>query len=364
MSAAPSDVTYLISIDDDQIPLSANVTIGNQLDNDIVVAGEDVADFHLRVEVTERGPVLIPLGDATVNVNGQETDKPVQVIIGDVIGVGSSTLQIGYELESEAPRIDNWALSASSDGAMTSINGELTVGRHVDAGLCILDTHISRFHARLIERDGIVWLQDLASANGTRINGTRLVGGARLFHGDTLGFDHITYQVIGQGGDLTPVHRFVAPEQGTSRTPPPQPAVAAPVGQRDKVSASPREAGLRCVLEHNGTTYPLGAGETLLGSDPACEIVLAGEGVLPRHARVSVKPEGCVITNLGAPEDVRVDGAATSSARLEADTRIALGSVELIFRERAEAPRKRSRTGLAIVAGGGLAALLVVLLLL
>ena len=61
------ELSYLLHYDDDSIPLEANMTVGNHLDNDIMVPGEDVADFHLRIEMTDRGPVFIPLGEATFN---------------------------------------------------------------------------------------------------------------------------------------------------------------------------------------------------------------------------------------------------------------------------------------------------------
>ena len=45
-----SDLAINIELDEEQIPLEASLTIGRQLDNDLVIAGEDVLDFHLRLE--------------------------------------------------------------------------------------------------------------------------------------------------------------------------------------------------------------------------------------------------------------------------------------------------------------------------
>ena len=55
---AVTDLTYLFYIDDDVVPLQGNLTLGNHLDNDIVIAGEDVADFHVRVSVSGRDPAV------------------------------------------------------------------------------------------------------------------------------------------------------------------------------------------------------------------------------------------------------------------------------------------------------------------
>ena len=100
-----TDISYLLYWDDDTIPINGNMTFGNHLDNDIVVPGEDVADFHARVDLSERGPVVIPLGDATVSVNGQERASPVQLIIGDTVGIGQEMLQVGIEVDDRGKMI-------------------------------------------------------------------------------------------------------------------------------------------------------------------------------------------------------------------------------------------------------------------
>ena len=193
------DVAYLLYWDDDAIPIVGNMTLGNHLDSDLMVAGEDVSDFHARVDLSSRGPVVIPLGDSTVNVNGHETGSPTQLVVGDVLGIGQVTMQIGFEME-QLPEADNWTLHGDDDSAYP-IKGEMTVGRADTSDLCLADEHISRSHARLLEKKGVVWLQDLHSANGTSVNSVPLKGGVRLFHGDRVQFDKIAFQLIGQGAD-------------------------------------------------------------------------------------------------------------------------------------------------------------------
>jgi hypothetical protein len=161
-------ITYLLYIEDDWIPLESSSTIGNHLENDIMVPGEDVADFHLRIEITDRGPVLVPLGSATFNINVLETNEPIRTIVGDVVTVGQSTMQIGFEVEMEGTHYE-WFLVADS-GEETPVIGEIAVGRASGADVTITDAHISRFHARFLERKGFIWIQDLGSANGTHVN--------------------------------------------------------------------------------------------------------------------------------------------------------------------------------------------------
>lgn len=62
---------------------------------------------------------------------------------------------------------------------------ELLVGRHLDCDVVLDDPTVSRRHARLVFRHERWVLQDLASTNGTRVNGRR-VGRCELRPGDQL----------------------------------------------------------------------------------------------------------------------------------------------------------------------------------
>jgi hypothetical protein len=53
-------------------------------------------------------------------------------------------------------------------------NNRLLVGRSVDCDVVVPHPEVSRRHALLTRRRGSVWVQDLASANGTRVNGVRV----------------------------------------------------------------------------------------------------------------------------------------------------------------------------------------------
>jgi hypothetical protein len=66
--------------------------------------------------------------------------------------------------------------------------GELTLGRHRDCGIQIADGKSSRRHTRVFHRDGGWWVEDLASANGTKLNGRAVITGpVQLKDGDVIG---------------------------------------------------------------------------------------------------------------------------------------------------------------------------------
>jgi predicted component of type VI protein secretion system len=64
--------------------------------------------------------------------------------------------------------------------------------KHCD--LVVDHTSISKQHCILVKTDGLLYLRDLGSTNGTRVNGQRVIRGA-LLPGDKLSFSGFTYRV-------------------------------------------------------------------------------------------------------------------------------------------------------------------------
>jgi len=60
------------------------------------------------------------------------------------------------------------------------------VGRDKDAPLALADPEVSRRHARFEPRDGIVFVRDLESRNGTFLNGRRVTEPIEVRVGDEI----------------------------------------------------------------------------------------------------------------------------------------------------------------------------------
>src|SRR4029079_19838313 len=77
-------------------------------------------------------------------------------------------------------------MARSSLGHMTKLDKvQLVIGRGDKAGLRLVDDGISRDHARIVNEDGQMVLEDLGSTNGTYCNGTRVTRQA-LAEGDKI----------------------------------------------------------------------------------------------------------------------------------------------------------------------------------
>ncbi|MGI9578611.1 MAG: FhaA domain-containing protein [Microthrixaceae bacterium] len=77
---------------------------------------------------------------------------------------------------------------------------KVTIGRHQDSVIVLADPNVSRHHAEIAPSgDGFV-VTDLGSTNGTRINGTKIVGPHHLNEGDEVRFGN-TAMTFGSQAD-------------------------------------------------------------------------------------------------------------------------------------------------------------------
>ena len=60
------------------------------------------------------------------------------------------------------------------------------MGRAAGCQVTIDDTYASQLHARVFQRDGQVYVEDLGSTNGTYLNRHKVTGPMQLQRGDKL----------------------------------------------------------------------------------------------------------------------------------------------------------------------------------
>ena len=89
---------------------------------------------------------------------------------------------------------------ASDLGKRFELNRDITLGRDRSNDIVIEASDVSRQHARVERRDiGEWWITDLASRNGTRINGEALHGTASLSNGDLITIGGVIFKYIAGG---------------------------------------------------------------------------------------------------------------------------------------------------------------------
>lgn len=71
-------------------------------------------------------------------------------------------------------------------GKRFEIAGTLRVGRHPFNEISVADPGVSRYHCWILFRDGVASVEDLASANGTYVNGERVRARRSLKSGDVI----------------------------------------------------------------------------------------------------------------------------------------------------------------------------------
>ena len=91
----------------------------------------------------------------------------------------------------ESPRgADAWLIAERGGGLAAEerfdLIGGLSIGRSKDSDVRIEDRYASGLHARLFERGGRHFVEDMSSTNGTLLNGAELRGEAELIDGDTV----------------------------------------------------------------------------------------------------------------------------------------------------------------------------------
>ena len=329
--------------------LTSSFTIGRHIENDLVVAGEDVRDFHARCQFDERGLQVIPLDAATIEVNQLHVSEPWRLVPSDELQIGSQRLRL---IDTSARPTDalTWALHYK--GEELAVHDDLIVGRGPKAGISFNNSHISREHARVFISSGLLWLLDLNSANGTFVNGKRLRGGCRLFHGDELSFDQLAMQVVGHGQDLTPVR----PRQPNDLSMPLYPVDDLP----EKLSGTLEMAAVRlpdtltnlqpsapgCYLigqtpPLSGRVFNLQFGASTIGRDPDAEIRVEEPSVSARHAEVAYRSDGLSISNLFSTNGTRVNGREIVSTTAADGDVITVGNVSFLVRLVEAEPARR-----------------------
>jgi serine protease Do len=208
-SRAADDAPGLVLDGGERVAVVDDVVIGRQ-GADLVLDDKRVSRRHAVVRAVGGGLEIEDLGSANgTSVNGAALAGRKRLRDGDVLHIGGVRLTVDVG----ASHRDVTVLATDPDGPYVvvthgplagrsyPVGTELIIGRQ-DADLLLDDPQVSRHHAAVRAIDGELEVEDLASANGTFVNGSRLDGPRRLRAGDEIAVGPVVLEArIGDTAD-------------------------------------------------------------------------------------------------------------------------------------------------------------------
>ena len=295
------------------------------------------------------------------------------------------------------------------------IKPDMVLGRQAECDLQLTEGHASRRHAKLFFAENAVWVEDLNSANGTFINGTKITGKVKLSSGDRLRFDveEFDFRVpsaapaavddgktqyrepesaavnaassglykrpgawadpdaMGDGANKT---KFIDPaqlKQMMNNAPPATAVNTASIDGPHLHVVSGSRTGLNIKL----TVGESGVKEWTIGSQADREVQFSDSGVSALHAKIVNEGERWKVLDQMSANGTFVNGKRSNVSYLTAGDRVRFGPVECIFQtsRAGGAPRRaassssgaagESKSKTLLIAGIAFAATIVVLFL-
>ncbi len=120
----------------------------------------------------------------------------------------------------------------SPAGLTIDVVERVVAGRNPDCDVVLTEGHPSRRHAQITVKDGVAWLEDLGSANGTFVNDQQVAAPVALRSGDRIRFHTEEWQFSHSGAApntpdaATVVMRKPAPQPVPAAASPPPPAAS------------------------------------------------------------------------------------------------------------------------------------------
>jgi ABC transport system ATP-binding/permease protein len=222
--------------------------------------------------------------------------------------------------------------------AVPLVREEITIGRVDGNTIRLTEQNVSRKHARLTLRGGVLSIEDLGSYNGTSLNGSVLSGVATLKDGDVI--------LIGDYRLGIQEEKVAQAEPPAARPVEPAPPSAAPPVQESlegqptipistmAVQAALTEMPARLLVTSrlmSGTEFVLDRPSLVLGRTPENDIILNHKSISRHHAKIVREGDRYVILDLESANGVRVNGVDHERVELQGGDTIELGEIRLRF---------------------------------
>lgn len=260
----------------------------------------------------------------------------------------------------------------SDDGSEYPLAGTQLIGRGDDCDIRLVSDKVSRQHARITLTDDGPVIEDLGSANGTRLNGMRLTESAALMHGDTVNIDRFTLRVQLAGtaqqpddatvlaeeedatvivGDEAPPAAAAPAETPAADSPLPGSWIESGTGESTEFFSAGEPADTVSLARHGDLPHLLllgddgsvsdvfeletadGASEQAweIGRQADCDLLIDDSTVSTRHAQLIRRDGRWRLVNLVSSNGILVNGEKRLSVYLASGDTVQLGRCRLVF---------------------------------
>ncbi|MBK8010599.1 MAG: FHA domain-containing protein [Deltaproteobacteria bacterium] len=191
------------------------------------------------------------------------------------------------------------------------------LGRDESADIRVDEKKVSRRHANFRVIDDELWVEDLGSSNGIRLNGRKIDRRARFSGSD---------QIRVGGYVITP--KDAAPATGSAAR-----ELSDDLGDskhsRD-AAEQPRLLGLDDPVR--GMTFALRSGENILGRLEECDIPILDGSISRQHARLVCGPAGVSVTDLSSSNGTFLNDQRIEVAELAEEDLLRFGNINFRVR--------------------------------
>ena len=204
--------------------ITNQLTLGRADDNDIIVPQASVSRHHGKFVLSDAGVRYVQVGRTNPTFLRGEAIAEAAVTNGDVLMIAGGDSELvelhvraerhpqeatsaGAALQTPAPMPEPASLQLSASLPTQASGSTLVIGRDAASGLVLPNPLVSRRHARLGWKSGYPELRDLASSNGTFVNGVRITK-HHLREGDLVQIG--TYRLRFDGAELEVLDRGTA----------------------------------------------------------------------------------------------------------------------------------------------------------
>ena len=221
---------------------------------------------------------------------------------------------------------------------------EVTVGRKEGNTIRLTERNVSRRHARILRHNGTVFVEDLGSYNGVKVNGNRIAGRVAVAEGDRIQIGDYLLGIKVDRAAEAPADPFADQKTTPMPLPPPTPgevpataAFAETVPEGAAAAPAPEEKPVGparlVVISQNffGLVFPLDKAAVVIGRTDENDVVINHRSVSRHHAKIVREKTRYTIVDLQSANGVRVNGEEYGKVELRRGDLVDLGHVRMRF---------------------------------